>query len=76
MGSSGAMTFAVPVEYVRALTTPEHLGAQPVSATHFPWLNVVGSGVALLAAIVFFRSLRRGPKGPSRPVRKWSGYEE
>lgn len=76
MGSSGAMTFAVPVEYVRTLLTPEHLATPLASATTFPWLNVVGSAVALVALLVFFRSLRRGPKGPNRPVRKWSGYEE
>ncbi len=73
--SKGALTVAVPVEYVRVLLGDPKL-AQGADAAPVPWLNVVVSAVALAVGIGFFRSLRRGPSASNRPTRKWSGYEE
>lgn len=70
-----ALTVAAPAEYVRMLLGGEKL-SKAGDAAPVPWLNVVGSVLALVVGIGFFRSLRRGPSGSNRPVRKWSGYEE
>lgn len=70
--------FAVPVETLAALLTPEVLAAEPKPLKPFPWWNLAISAAVLAIAVLFLTGrLRVGQRrGPPRARRKYTGYEE
>lgn len=73
----GRMSFAVPVDTLKALLTDEVLSRADAPVRAFPWWNLAISAVVLGAVALFLMGrLWGGGGGRPRAQRRFTGYEE